>query len=200
MNDIYEGPHVGILAARWWLLVLRGVATMLFGMLSILVPEISLFALVLLWGLFAIVDGVANLALAARGGPARRWGWLVFAGVVSIAAGLLTWIWPAVTTFFLLGVIAFWAVFTGVAEIASAIRLRKQITGEWLLVASGILSVLFGVLMIAFPSAGALAMVWLIGIYAIVLGALLFGLGMELRRWGWSHEQEILSGGTPTAV
>lgn len=200
MNAIYEGPPVSELAARWWLLVIRGVAAISFGILSILVPEISLFAMVLLFGAFAIVDGIANLMLAARGGPARRWGWLVLAGVVSIAAGLLTWIWPGITALFLLGVIAFWAVFTGVAEIAAAIRLRKQITGEWLLVASGLLSVLFGLVMIVFPGAGALAMVWMIGIYAIVFGGLLIGLGMELRRWGRSHERELPTGGTPHAM
>lgn len=199
MNFDYESPNVNALAARWWVLLVRGIAAILFGILAMVAPGFGLLTLLILWGTYALVDGVFNLILAARGARAgRRWGWLLFEGIVSIAAGVLTFVWPGITALVLLTVIAVWAVMTGVAEIAAAIRLRRQISGEWWLVTSGILSIVFGVLMFVFPGAGTLALVWMIGAYAIVFGALLIGLSLRLHRWGRSHERPIPTGGMPT--
>lgn len=172
------------LADRWWALVLRGAAAILFGGLAFAMPGLGLLALVILWGSYALVDGVFNLVLAVRGARAgRRWGWLMLEGVLSIAAGVIAFAWPSITALALLVMIAVWAVLTGIAELAVAIRLRKVIRGEWLLALSGILSVVFGVLMLLFPGSGALALIWVIGAYAIVFGALLIGLGIRLRGW-----------------
>jgi len=171
------------LAARWWAPVIRGVAAILFGALAIAMPRAGLAALVILWGAYAIVDGVFNVVLSAqRGAAGLRWGWFLFEGLVSIAAGILTFVWPQMTAFVLLYLIAAWAIVTGIAEIAGAVALRRAISGEWLLALSGVLSIAFGVLLFARPGAGALAVVWIIGAYAIAFGALLVGLGLRLQR------------------
>ncbi len=196
---IHDGAceSVRALASRWWVLMVRGVAAILFGTLAIVAPRISLLALVILWGAYALVDGVFNVIFAIRGATAERsWGWLLFAGVVSIAGGALTFVWPGVTSLLLLAVIAVWSVLRGSAEIATAIRLRRQIAGEWLLATSGISSLAFGVLLLLFPGAGALALLWMIGAYAILFGALLVGLGWRLHRW--AGEPPLPTGGAFT--
>lgn len=190
---------VSALTARWWTLVLRGIAAILFGVLAFVVPEGSLLALVLLWGSFAVVNGVFALALAVtRGRAGMRWGWLLFEGTASIAAGVLTFVWPGITAQVLLIVIAAWAVLTGSAEIAAAIRLRHVITDEWLLAASGVLSIAFGALLVAAPESGALALVWMIGAYAVIFGILLISLGVRLNQLRRSGERLTPSGRAPT--
>jgi uncharacterized membrane protein HdeD (DUF308 family) len=145
-------------------------------------PGITLTALVLLYGAFALVDGVFAVAAALfgrrRGMP---WWAMLVEGLFGIAIGILTFAWPGITALALLYLIAAWAVITGVFEIAAAIRLRQEIQGEWLLALSGALSVLFGVVLVLYPGAGALAVVWLIGAYAIAFGVLLLVLGFRLR-------------------
>jgi uncharacterized membrane protein HdeD (DUF308 family) len=187
------------LADRWWTLALRGVAAILFGLVSFMLPGLSLLALVTLYGVYAVVDGAFNLVLAVRGRrTGRRWGSLVFQGVASIAAGVLTFVWPGITAFALLFVIAFWALVSGVAQVAAAIRLRKQIRGEWLLALTGMLSIALGVLLIAFPGAGALALVFWIAGYAVVIGGLLLALAFKLRNWARGRREEAPHGGVPT--
>jgi uncharacterized membrane protein HdeD (DUF308 family) len=181
----YTSTNVSALAARWWIPVIRGAAAIAFGVLAIVEPVVGLFTLVLLWGAYALVDGLFNLMLAAwAGGAGRSWGWLLFSGIVSVVAGVLTFSWPGVTALVLLTVIGVWAVLTGIAEIATAVRIRRQVQGEWLLATGGVLSVLFGVFLVLLPRFGALVLVWMIGGYAVVLGALLVGLGVRLHRWG----------------
>jgi uncharacterized membrane protein HdeD (DUF308 family) len=190
---------VSALTARWWTLVLRGIAAILFGVLAFVVPESRLLALVLLWGAFAVVNGVFALALAAaRGREGLRWGWLFFEGIASIAAGVLTFVWPGITAQALLIVIAAWAVLTGGAEIATAIRLRHVITDEWLLAASGVLSIAFGALLVAAPESGALALAWMIGAYAVLFGVLLIGLGVRLNQLRRNGNQLTASGRAAT--
>src|ERR1700704_2139141 len=120
-----------MLAQRWWILAVRGAAAVLFGILTFVAPQISLVTLVMLFGAYALVDGAFNLVLAFRGrGRLPRWGMLVAEGVSSIAAGVMTFMWPAITALVLLYIIAAWAMVTGVMEIVAAVRLRKQIRGE----------------------------------------------------------------------
>ena len=177
-----------MLSRNWGWVALRGAVALLFGLLTFLNPAITLATLVLLFGAFAFVDGIAMVvgAIANRKGE-PRWGALLAGGLIGIVVGLATFFLPVLTAAALLGVIAAWAILTGAAEIAAAIRLRKVITREWLLALSGVLAVAFGLLLIAFPAAGALAVVLWIGAYAVVTGILLIALGFQLRSWGRSH-------------
>ena len=178
---------VGTLAKNWWVVLLRGVAGIIFGLATFFAPEISLTVLVLVFGAYAFVDGILALISAIRRrGTRDHWWLLVLEGVMGVAVGALTFVWPDITALALLYLIAAWALVTGGLEIAAAIRLRKVITGEWLLVLSGIASVALGVILIFFPAPGALAVVLWIGAYALVSGALLIALSIRLRSWAKS--------------
>jgi uncharacterized membrane protein HdeD (DUF308 family) len=171
-----------VLARNWWALALRGLVAVLFGIAAFSMPGITLTALVLLYGAFALVDGVFAVAAALIGRThGMPWWAMLVQGLFGIAIGILTFAWPEITALALLYVIAAWAVVTGVFEIVTAIRLRKEIQGEWLLALSGALSVCFGLALVVYPGAGALAVVWLIGAYAITFGVLLIVLGFRLR-------------------
>jgi uncharacterized membrane protein HdeD (DUF308 family) len=177
------GPLLHAAARHWWLVLLRGIAAIVFGVLAFAWPGMTLLTLIILYGAYALVDGVLSLAaaMADRGGAVPRW-WLAVAGLLGIAAGLLTFFWPGVTALVLITFVGVWALVRGVFEIVDAIRLRKQIDNEWLLILAGILSVLFGLAVLVAPGAGALALVWLIGAYAIVFGILMVALSFRLRR------------------
>jgi uncharacterized membrane protein HdeD (DUF308 family) len=173
-----------LIAKNWWSLVLRGLAAIVLGLITIVWPGITLGALVLLFGAYALIDGLLSLAGAVRAAENHeRWGSLLFEGLAGIAAGIVTFAWPAITALTLVYVIAAWALITGVFEIAAAVRLRKVLPGEWLLALSGFASLILGILMIAVPLAGALAIALWVGIYALVFGALLIALGLRLRSW-----------------
>ncbi|HEX6534693.1 MAG TPA: HdeD family acid-resistance protein [Gemmatimonadaceae bacterium] len=179
---------IDTLTQNWWAVMLRGVAGILFGVLTFLAPHLSLAALVIVYGAYAFADGIFAIVSAIRHrGTGSHWWLLLLVGLVGIAAGVITLLWPGITAIALLYVIAAWALVIGVLEIASAIRLRKAITGEWLLALSGIAAVVFGVLLALFPGPGALAVVLWIGAYALVTGVLLVILGLRLRSWGQSH-------------
>ena len=173
---------VEALARYWWVVVLRGVLAIALGVLAFVWPVVTLTSLVIVFGAYALVDGVFALLSAVRGGGAEPWWLLVLEGGVGIGIGVLTLVAPGITALALLFYIAIWAIATGVLEIAAALALRKEIEGEWLLVLGGLVSVAFGALLIARPGAGALAVLWLIGGYAIAFGALLVLLGFKLRR------------------
>jgi uncharacterized membrane protein HdeD (DUF308 family) len=182
-----EIPVIDIdtLARNWWVLLLRGIAGIIFGILTFVWPEISLTALVLLFGAFAFADGVLSLINGIRERQTNdRWWLMILQGLMGIAAGVVTLLWPGISALALLYVIAAWALVTGALEIAAAIRLRKVIEGEWLLALSGIASVLLGILLVLFPEPGALAVVLWIGAYALVSGVLLIVLAFRLRSWG----------------
>lgn len=186
MTNQTENLFLGSLAERWWAPVVRGVAAILAGIVILALPRESLYALVFVWGAYAIIDGIFNFTLAARSGRAgERWGWFLVEGAISVAAGVLAFVYPRITAVALLYVIAFWAVLTGIAEIAAAIELRKIIRQEWLLALAGILSIAFGVILFMRPGVGALAVVGVIGTYCILFGVVLVALGLKLR--GWSH-------------
>jgi uncharacterized membrane protein HdeD (DUF308 family) len=167
---------------NWGWILVRGIAAVIFGVLALLLPEITLTALVLLWGAYALLDGVLALIAAFRIRDRGKPFWaLLVVGILGIAAGIVTFLWPGITALALLAFIAAWSLLMGIFQIVAAIRLRKSIEREWLLGLSGLLSVVFGVLMLINPGAGALAVVWVIGAYAIIFGVLLIALGFKLR-------------------
>jgi uncharacterized membrane protein HdeD (DUF308 family) len=182
-----------LMARAWWMLVLRGVLAVLFGILALVWPEVTITALVFLFGAYAIVDGLLELAIAIGGrqvaaslgaSTAMTGGeriWLAIEGVVGVAAGVIAFVWPGITALVLLWLIAFWAIVTGVLEIVAAIRLRKHIDNEWWLVVAGAASVVFGLILMLRPGEGAIAVVWLIGVYALIFGAIMIALGLRLR-------------------
>ncbi len=167
------------LARNWWALALRGLMAVLFGLFTFFLPGITLVTLVLLFGAYALVDGVFNVIGFFRV-ASHHWA-LLIEGLIGIIAGILTFAWPAITAIVLLYVIAFWAIFTGVFEIIAGIRLRKAIANEWMLLLVGVLSVLFGLLILFAPGAGALTIVLWIGAYAMVFGIFLLALAFRLR-------------------
>lgn len=177
------------LARNWRFIVLRGLAGLVFGLLVLFSPAIGLAALIVLFGAYALVDGVfAMVSAIVHRRDERGWGALLLGGAVGVAIGIFTILMPNVTALVLLYLIAAWAVVTGVVEIAAAVRLRKVITGEWALMAAGLLSVVVGVVLSLFPGAGALAVTLWIGAYAFVLGLMLVALGVRLRGWLRRHE------------
>lgn len=173
------------LSRNWGWIALRGVVAILFGILALTRPGISLASLVLLFGVYSLVDGTFMVvsAIANRKG-APRWVSMLFGGVLGIIVGLVTFTWPGLTAVALLGIIAAWAIVTGVTEIVVAIRLRKEMTNEWALILAGTVAVAFGMFLFTRPLAGALAAIFAIGIYALISGILLVVLGFRLRSWG----------------
>jgi uncharacterized membrane protein HdeD (DUF308 family) len=166
-------------ARHWWAFALRGIAALIFGVLAFVWPGVTLTVLVLLWGAFALIDGILALIAAFRVKHDHRW-WLLVEGIVGIGAGIVTFAYPGLTALVLLYIIAVWALITGVLEIVAAVRLRKVIENEWWLVLTGIASVLFGIVLLAAPGAGALAVIWLIAAYAIVFGVLMIAPALRL--------------------
>lgn len=172
-----------VLAERWWAVAVRGALAVLFGGIALLWPGITFAALVLVFGAYAFADGVVALVSAfTEARPERRRWPLVLEGLLGIGAGLVTVFYPRITAVVLLAVIAGWAIVGGIFEIVEAVRLRRQIQGEWLLGLAGALSVAFGVLLALFPEAGAVSIVWLLGAYALAFGALFMVLAARLRR------------------
>jgi uncharacterized membrane protein HdeD (DUF308 family) len=172
------------LVRNWWVLALRGVLAIAFGVLVFLWPGLAWVVIVGMFAAYALLDGILAIVAAVTGHAhgGRLWG-LILEGVVGIAAGVLTLAWPGVTGMILLYFIGFWAIFTGVFEIAAAIRLRKDITGEWALALAGIVSVGFGLAILFVPAAGAVAIAWLIGAYAVTFGVVMLALAFRLRSW-----------------
>jgi uncharacterized membrane protein HdeD (DUF308 family) len=170
-----------LLARRWWAVALRGLMAVLFGLLTFLIPGVTLISLVLLFGFYAILDGIFDIVSAVKA-PGHHWPLLV-EGVVGIVAGIVTFMWPGITAMVLLYLIAFWAILTGVLEIVAGIRLRAVIANEMLLILMGVISVLFGILIIIFPGAGALAIIIWIGAYALLFGIILIALAFRLRKF-----------------
>jgi uncharacterized membrane protein HdeD (DUF308 family) len=178
-------PLLRTLAENWWLLLLRGIASIVFGVLAFVWPGLTLVALIFLWGAYAIADGGVALwaGISGKGGEiAPRW-WLAIVGIVGLLAGLVAFVSPGLTALVLLMFIAGWAIVIGVLEIWGAIQLRKEIEGEWWLILSGLLSIAFGALLFARPGPGALALVWVIGAFAILHGCTLIGLAFRLKQF-----------------
>ena len=163
-------------------LIVRGLIGIVIGVLAFLWPGLTMAILVGIFAVYAFVDGVTNLVLGFTGTTRRERSWAsVFQGLIGIAAGVIAFARPGITMLALLWLIAAWAIVTGILEIVAAIRLRREITGEWMLMLSGILSVLFGVLIFGFPGAGAVGISWMLGAYAAAAGIALVALGIRLR-------------------
>jgi uncharacterized membrane protein HdeD (DUF308 family) len=183
-----------VYARTWWSVLIRGIVAVLFGILAFIIPGGVLLTLVLLFGFYALVDGIMALVAAVRAIEHRRsFGLLVVEGVVGVLAGIITVLRPGVAAFVLVIFIAVWAVLTGIAEIVQAVELRRQIANEWLLILGGAASVVFGILLFFYPAFGVLTLIWLVGIYAIIFGVTLVGLSFRLR----GMQQQ---GSTPTGA
>jgi uncharacterized membrane protein HdeD (DUF308 family) len=177
------GTGLHALTRNWWIMLLRGIASILFGVAAFVWPGLTVLALTLLYGAFAMADGILSLgaALSGSGSKSMPTWWLVIIGLLGIAAGAVAFLWPGLTAFALVIMIGAWAVTMGVLEIIGAIRLRHEIEDEWLLIAAGILSVLFGLALLLRPAAGALALAWAIGAFAILSGILLVAFAFRLK-------------------
>jgi uncharacterized membrane protein HdeD (DUF308 family) len=193
MSNIHVEPRLGLagrallrtLAENWWLLLLRGVAAIAFGVIAFFWPGITLLALTYLFGAYALADGIFGLwaAIASESGDtASRW-WLAIGGVVSILASAVAFFWPGMTALVLLIFIATWAIIIGALELYGAFQLRKVIANEWWLVLSGLISIAFGILLLARPGTGALALIWTIAGYAVFFGCLFVILAFRLRNY-----------------
>jgi len=164
------------------LLLIRGIVGVVIGIVAFLLPGVTIAALVVIFGVYAFIDGVTNLMWGITRRAAQRRAWVhALQGVVGIAVGVMTFIWPGVTALALIMFIGAWAIVTGAIEVAAAIKLRKEISGEWLLALSGLLSIAFGLLVLTFPFAGAVGISWVLGSYAMIGGVVLIALGIRLR-------------------
>lgn len=177
----------------WWSLVIRGVLAIVFGIVAFIYTGQTLLSLVLVFGVFAVLSGIASLVAAVRAGEAhQRWGWLAVSGLLSIAAGVMTFVWPGITALAFVLLIAAWAIFTGVMEITFALALPETLAHPWLMGFSGLLSVVLGIVLAVWPRAGAVSLTWLVGIYAIAYGATLLYYAYRTR--GVQSTVEALSG------
>ena len=182
-----------LLAKHWWGFAIRGIVALFFGLAAFIWPRLTLNILVALFGAFVFIDGILSI-ITAFGHKAEysQWWLLLLEGVASVLIGIFAFTWPGITALFLILLIAFWALATGILEIVAAIWLRKIIAGEWGLALSGILSVVFSLILLLRPSAGALAVIWVIGLYAIFFGLLLLYLAFKLRSLKITLEQGLL--------
>jgi len=162
---------------NWWLMLLRGVFAIIFGLIVLVFPGIALLALIFVFGAYALIDGILAVIVAIserRNLP--RWGWQVVEGVAGIILGIIAFTWPRETALVLLYIVAIWAVITGVMELAAAFTV-----GNWLLGLAGVLSIVFGIILFVHPGAGLLSLLWLLGIYAIIFGVVLIVHAFQLR-------------------
>jgi uncharacterized membrane protein HdeD (DUF308 family) len=175
---------LAVTARFWWVVLLRGVLAIAFGIGALLWPGITVLALVLVFGAYSLLDGILGLAMAIGGkemtGSDRLAAGVM--GLVGIGAGIIAFLWPDITAVALLWVIAFWAIATGVMEMFLAVRFRKEITNEWLWVLSGVLSIVLGLVLVFQPAAGALGVVTTIGAFSIAWGGILVALAFKVRR------------------
>lgn len=179
------GPAVQIVADNWWMLLIRGIIAIIFGIAAFAWPGLTLLSLTLLWGAYAVVDGIFALwaGITGRGAAGgMRW-WLAIVGIIGVVAGILAFVAPGAVMAALLLYIGIWAIIVGAMEIWGAFWIRREVEGEWWLALTGALTLIFGVIMVFEPAAAALGLVWLIGGFAIVIGVTLIGLAFRLRRF-----------------
>lgn len=182
------------LSDAWWALVLRGFVAVLFGVMALVWPGIGLLVLAVLFGAYALLDGAFSIA-GAIGAIRRheRWWTLALIGVISLAAGVITLTWPGLTLLALFFILAARAVLIGIVEVVMAVALRKEIRGEWVLIVEGLASIAFGVLFFIWPLAGALAILWVVAAYAIIIGMLSIGLGFRVHHMAAEAARPIVA-------
>ena len=180
MSYTQPQPALPMLAGTWWALLLRGIAALLFGLAALFWPGVTLLVLIVFFGAYAIVDGVLAIVAGIWGSEGSRW-LLLAEGVLSVLAGLVVFFWPGMTALVLLFLISAWAILTGLLKVIMAIAFRRKVENAWLMGLSGVISVLFGVVLAVLPGAGLLSLLWLLGIYALILGVALIGLGFRAR-------------------
>jgi uncharacterized membrane protein HdeD (DUF308 family) len=170
-----------MVSGNWWALAVRGVAAVLFGLAALIWPGLTLAVLIILYGAYALVDGVFAIVAGFRAGSGTR-RWLLLAeGALGILTGLIAIFWPGVSAVVLLYIIAFWAILGGLLRIVGAVLLRREIDNEWTMALSGVLWVLLGIVLFALPGAGLVSLAWLIGIFALGAGITLIALALRVR-------------------
>jgi uncharacterized membrane protein HdeD (DUF308 family) len=182
-NDILARleENSALLADYWWALALRGLFGVLFGVIAFAMPGVTMVSLVWLFAAYMLADGVLAIIAGVRAARRRdKWGLLVLEGIANLIAGVLAFVWPGITILALVLLIAAWAVVSGALMLAAAFRLTVR-HGRWWMVVSGLLSIVWGVLLTVFPIAGAVVLTWWIGAYALVFGVLLLALAFRLR-------------------
>ena len=175
-------------ARYWWVFLVRGLLAIAFGIAALVWPQITVWALVIVFGVYVLIDGVLDLGMAIGGtgpggtrlGGGRRW-WLVFMGLLGIAAGLVAFFWPEITAVALLWVIAVWAIISGVIELMTAWTARAELNNEWMWVLAGVLSIALGILLLAQPGTGAVALIYWIGVLAIAWGVALCIVSFQVK-------------------
>lgn len=171
-----------IVSRIWWAMALRGVLAILFGVVALFYTGRTLLALIYVFGVFAVLGGIVAIVAAVRAGEAHlRWGWLAFSGIVSVAAGIVSFVWPGITALAVVFLVAAWAIIIGAAEIAFALQWPDTLAHPWLAALSGALSVVFGILLAVWPRSGAVTLTWLLGIYAILYEPSLLYYGYRLQ-------------------
>jgi uncharacterized membrane protein HdeD (DUF308 family) len=178
-----SGPET-VVRSVWWLVLLRGILAVLFGLFALFSPATALLALVFVFGAYAVLDGITAVVAGLRHrGAESHWVWHVVQGVVSVVAGVVAFAWPGVTALALLFLIAFWSIAGGVAEIMESLAMRRRGSPTWgWMLAAGIVSVLFGIVLVVWPGAGLLTLLWLVGVYAVVFGVIIVVWALRLRR------------------
>jgi uncharacterized membrane protein HdeD (DUF308 family) len=176
-----------IVQRNWWIMALRGLFAVIFGLIALLAPRIALLAFIYVFAAYALVDGgIAVITAIQERDLLYRWGWILFEGILSILAGIIAFANPSLTALVLLYIIAAWAIVTGVMEIVAAFAIREFVSREWVLALAGIVSVVFGILLFFSPGAGILSILWVVGIYGIVFGILFIVRAFQLRSWASS--------------
>jgi uncharacterized membrane protein HdeD (DUF308 family) len=178
-----QSPTVHTLAKNWWLTLLRGLAAVAFGIAAFAWPRLTVITLILLFAAYVLADGLFALFAAIKGREhgVPTW-WLAVVGLLGVAFAGVTFFWPGVTATLLMMVIGAWALVRGIFEVIAALQLWKELEDAWLLVLSGVVSIVFGAAVLLMPGAGALALVWLIGAYAILFGLILIVLSFRLKQ------------------
>ena len=181
-------PQIAGRSSNWWALALRGVAGILLGLLAFSWPGVTIAAVVTLFGLYALLDGVFAIVAALRGVRENdRWGWMLVEGITGVLAGLTALFMPVLGAIMLVWIIAIWAIVTGALEMAAAVRLRKMIQGEWMLMLAGMLSLALGLVIALQPGVGFAVIATYIGAYALVAGAVTLVLAFRVRKWAHEH-------------
>lgn len=183
-NFTFRSPLANLLSKNWWIVLLRGIAALIFGLLTWFYPFITIMVMVIFFGVYALIDGVIGVIISINGRKSHQDWWLMLIwGIVSILAGILTFFVPGITWLVLITFIAAWALISGIFQIITAIRLRKTIQGEWWMIIAGILSVLVGIILLIDPVQGGIALTWVIGVYAALFGVMNIALAFRLRRF-----------------